>query len=316
MHRIVLLLLAASSLALAQDFGDLEQRADEVAIITVNSGTLQALLRACMDNDEDAQKTLRALAGVSEINVRSLEFHEGKMPSDDEIGRLRTRLAPAGWPKFLMSRSKDPNETVEGYWGPAGMALLTWQPGEITYVQIKGFISPKDVPALGHRFGIPEMRQGLVIQAPAGLKQTASAGMPVSDARPAKLNFGAMVHDIEAHEGIHHMRIPLFGLLKPVAYVASGGGVKALDMAIFEDAPPTFAGAVARAVPPGWSRFVQVREENETTDIWLGDVGRSIRLLIANNDGSEGVLLTTNVNIQDLEKSPLAWGERHGSDQQ
>jgi len=61
---------------------------------------------------------------------------------------------------------------------------------------------------------------------------------------------------------------------------------------------------------------VQVREENKTTDIWLGDVGRSIRLLIANNDGSEGVLLTTNVNIQDLEKSPLAWGERHGSDQQ
>ena len=186
MHRIILLLLAASSLALAQDFGDLEQRADEVAIVTVNSSTLQALLRACSDNDDDTREALRVLAGVTEINVRSLSFHEGKMPSDDEIGRLRTRLVPAGWPKFLSSRSKEPNETVEGYWGPAGMALLTWEPGEITYVQIKGFISPKDVPALGHRFGIPEMRQGLVIQAPAGLKQTASAGMPVSDARPAR----------------------------------------------------------------------------------------------------------------------------------
>jgi len=225
MHKnFLLILLSAAALAAAQDFGDLEKQADEVAIVNLNSATLQALLRACADNDADVRDALRVLAGVSEINVRSLQFHHGNMPSDEEIGRLRSRLIPAGWPKFLTSRSKDPNETVEGYWGPDGMAILTWQNGEVTFVRVKGFISPNDVPALGNRFGLPGMREGLVIQPPPGLSKEPAAS-PSSQLRPAKLNFSAMVRDVEAREGIHHLRIPLFGLIKPVAFVATGGGV-------------------------------------------------------------------------------------------
>ena len=316
MHKnILLILLGIAALAAAQDFGDLEQRADEVAIVNLNSATLQALLRACADNDADVREALRVLAGVTEINVRSLEFHSGNMPSDEEIVKLRGRLIPAGWPKFLTSHSKDPAETVEGYWGPEGFAILTWEEGEITFVRIKGFLSPKDVPVLGNKFGIPGMREGLVIQPPPGLSKEPPAS-PSSELRPAKLNFSAMVHEVEAREGIHHMRIPLFGLVKPVAFVASGGSVRALDMAIFEDAPPTFVDAVAQSVPAGWTPFVEVREEGESTRIWLGEVGHGLRMLMANNDGSEGVLMTTKVNIQELEKSPLAWAGHHSSDGQ
>lgn len=311
MIRTTLLLSAAlTATCLAQDFGDLEKRADEVAIVTVTGDTLRAVLRACSENDEDTRDALRALSGVSEVSVRSLEFHGAGVLSDDEISSARARVIPAGWPKFLTSRSREDSETVEGYWGPQGFALLTWEPGEITYIRISGFLAPKDIPALSGRFGVPDISHGLVIQ-----PIPAAHGAPPSTSsalRPAKLNFGAMVHQIEASEGIHHLHISLFGLIKPVAFVASAGSVRALDMAVFENAPPTFASAVEKAVPPGWSRIVEVREANESTSIWLGEVNGSMRLLIANHDGSDGVLLTTKVDMEELEKSPLDWVHRSG----
>jgi hypothetical protein len=95
--------------------------------------------------------------------------------------------------------------------------------------------------------------------------------------------------------------------VKPVAFIASGGSVRALDMAIFEDAPEGFVSGVGQSVPSGWSPMVEVREARETTKVWVGDIDRNMHLLIATQDNSEGVLLTTRVSLADLDKDPFSW---------
>ncbi len=307
-------LLALGGAGIAQDFGDLEKKADEVAIVTVNSNTLHALLHLVSDEKGEDAELAHALANISDISVRSLSFHDHRMPSEEEITSVRARVIPAGWPRFLSSRSKDPDEVVEGYLGPEGMALLTWQPGEVTSVRIRGSVPAASVPALGRHFGIPALRQGMVIEPPGG-KPSAFA-LPPAGPPPAKLNFNALVRDVESREGIQHMHIPLFGLIRPVAFMASSGTVRALDMAIFEDAPSDFARAVEQSIPFGWSKLVEVRQHGESTGVYVGDVGSSIHLIIANRDGSEGVLLTTKVNVRQLCQNPSVWarGQHHDAD--
>jgi hypothetical protein len=86
--------------------------------------------------------------------------------------------------------------------------------------------------------------------------------------------------------------------------------VRALNLAIFENAPEGFVTAVAPSVPRGWSPFVEAREGNEITRIWLGETGASMHMLIATQDASDGVLLTTKLRIADLDKDPFRWGQK------
>src|SRR5579884_2926565 len=168
MNRLALLLAAAAVAAFAapQDLGDPEKRADEVAIVSLNGDTLRALAKLCSDTKDNDAEFARALSHISAINVRALEFHDHKMPSADDINSVRTAAVPTAWPKFLSSRSKDPDELVEGYLGPDGLALLSWEPGEIAVVRITGSVSPAQLPSLGRHFGVPVIPQGIIYQAP------------------------------------------------------------------------------------------------------------------------------------------------------
>ncbi len=304
-------LLAAVALALpaarADRLSDLENRADEVAIVTLDASTLQGLLQAVRTDDPEEARMLRALAGVKAIRVRSLEFHGGGMPDPEDIRAEREAVVTAGWSQFLSSRSKDPEESVEGYAGPEGLAIVVAEPGELTTVHIEGLLAPGSLPLLGHHFGLPGLQVDPSAYASGALPPPGSA------ARPAKLDFKKIVHEIEEQDGIHRLHIPLFGLVKPVAYVASGGRARALDMAIFEDAPPAFIDSVARRVPAGWSRMVEVREHDERTNIFVGEVNKSMALLIATWDG-DGVMLTVKASLQDLAKDPLAWAQHDQHD--
>jgi hypothetical protein len=304
MKRTLFLVAAAlPALLAAQDLGDLESRADEVATVTVNSDVLRAFARLCAD--EKDKDFLQALKNVSEISVRALSFHNGRMPADSDVDRVRAATIPPGWPKFLTSRSSHPAELVEGYMGPGGMALLSIEPGEIATVRIVGSLSPSSVPALGAHFGLPHIRQGIVIQAPPGAPSAFAP--PPAGPRPGKLDFNRLVRDVEAREGIRKLHIPLFGLIRPVAFIGSGGSVRGLEMAIFENAPSGFVAGVAPSVPHGWSPFVEAREKDDITRIWLGETGASMHLLIATQDSEDAVLLTTKVRIADLDKDPFDW---------
>jgi hypothetical protein len=303
----LLLLLAPCAPAAAAPpdaLADLEGRADEVVRIHMNAATLAALSRAIpSDTGEDA-RFFEALSGASGINVVSLSFHDGAMPAPEDVEAVRASAVPAGWTRFLSSRSTDPDEMMAGYAGPGGLALVTAEPGEITAVHIDGVFPASAVPLLSHQFGLPAIGSGDAQPA------FATRGGPSTGAavHPEKLDFKRMVREIEAREGIRHQHVPLLGVASPVARIVSGGRVKALDLAVFEGVPASFVDAADRALPEGWSRFVEVRDGQESTNIYVGAVERNMPLLIATWDG-DGVLLTMKASLKDLCRSPRAWAD-------
>jgi hypothetical protein len=316
MKHLLLLLLVPFVLALAAPppdaLADLQARADEVVHINLNSATLRALSRAIAANEAgDDARFFQALAGASAIQVVTLEFHGEGMPPREDVDAVRASAIPAGWTRFLGSRSKEPEEMVDGYAGPGGLAIVTAEADEITAVRIDGAFPGNALPLLSHRFGLPAIG---AVEPPAGFA-TRGENHAVATAHPEKLDFKRMVREIETNEGIHHLRIPLMGLVAPAAWVASGGRAKALDMAVFEDVPATFTGAADRALPEGWSRMVEVHDGNESTNIYVGAVDEDMPLLIATWDG-DGVLLTVKASLKDLYQSPLAWADkgRHSQD--
>jgi len=249
----------------------------------------------------------RALSGVAQIRVISIEFHGGGMPAKEDIDAMRESVQSPGWSQFLRSRSKDPDEIVEGYAGTDGLALVVAEAGELTTVQIRGSLAPGELPLLGHHFGLPGL---------AGDPRAYSPGPPATPStalHPEKLNFKQMAKEIEKDDGIHRLHIPLMGLVKPIAFAASGGQASALDLAVFEGAPPTFIDSVERRVPPGWSRMVEVREQKERTNIYVGEVNKRMALLISTWDG-DGVLVTVKARLGDLSKSPLLWAQHNHGD--
>lgn len=309
MKHLLLLPLVPFVVALAappsDDLAELEARADEVVHINMNPALLRALSRAIPNKDTgDDARFFQALAGASAIQVVTLEFRGEGTPAQEDVDVVRASTVPAGWTRFLSSHSRDPEETVAGYAGPGGLAIVTAERDEITAVHIEGVFPGGAVPLLSHRFGLPAIGSGDV----HGGFATRGEHSDVATAHPDKLDFKRMVHEIEAHEGIHHLRIPLMGLITPAAWVASGGRAKAVDLAVFEGVPASFMDAADRAVPAGWSRMVEVRDGKEATNIYVGAVDEDMPLLIATWDG-DGVLVTVRASLKDLCKSPLAWGE-------
>jgi uncharacterized protein YbdZ (MbtH family) len=287
----------------ADGLADLEARADEVVHLHLNSATLQAAARAFPQDASQDASFFQALSGVSDLQVISLSFHGEGMPAQEDIDAVRSVAVPAGWTRFLSTKSSDPQEMVNGYAGPSGLAIIVAEPDEITAVHIDGILSSGAIPLLSHRFGLPAIGSG---DSQPGFAARGDHA-PAANVHAEKLDFKRMVHEIEAQEGIHHVRIPGMGLISPIARIASGGQAKALDVAVFENAPAGFVDAVDRTIPEGWSRMVEVHEGKEATDIYIGAVDQDMPLLIATWDG-DGVLVTVKANLKDLCKSPLAWG--------
>jgi len=283
---------------------DLEARADEVVRLNLPAPVLRALSQATPE-DADEARFLKALAGVSGIRVIVYGFADRDMPDPEDVDAVRSAIVPADWPRFLTSRSKDPDELVQGYAGPGGLALVVAEAGEITAVHIDGMISGSALPALSRRFGLPVLGA-----ADTGMAASAESA-PVHTIHADSLSFGRLVRNVEQETGVRHMHFPLMGVAmkvaSPIAYAASGGRAKAIDFAIFEGAPPRFTDAVDKVMPEGWSRFVEVREQDERTNIYLGEIDRWMPMLIATRDNEDGVLVTVKASLKDLFKAPLDW---------
>ena len=307
------LFAAFAGLALAAEtspdpLADIEARADEVVRVNLPAPLLRALSQATPEDAEEA-RFLKALAGISGIKVVVYEFAGQEMPDSADVNTVRSAMIPADWTRFLTSRSKDPDELVHGYAGPGGLALIVAEAGEITAVHIDGVLSGSALPVLSHRFGLPALGA-----ADTGTPAAAAASAPARTVHAENLSLGRLVRDLEEETGVHHMHVPLMGVAmkvaSPIAYAASGGRAKAIDVAIFEDAPPQFTDAVDKVLPEGWTRFVEVREADERTNIYVGEIGQWMPLLIATRDSEDGVLVTVKASLKDLFKAPLAWA-RH-----
>jgi hypothetical protein len=141
----------------------------------------------------------------------------------------------------------------------------------------------------------------LLLVAPmmALLASSAAAGDP---------DFDTIVRRVESDLGIQRTHIPLLGLATLVVKAAEPAGVKQLDMAIFDDldySPPAaarFDDIMRRATGGRWSAVIRVRSrrDHEWTYIYAKPDGRDWKLLVANFEPREAVIIETRVTPEVL----------------
>jgi hypothetical protein len=122
-------------------------------------------------------------------------------------------------------------------------------------------------------------------------------------------SFDSVVRHIETELHIRRTNVPLLGLANLVAQ--SKPGVKQLDLAIFEDldySPPAaarFDQIMRGASGGGWSALLRVwsRRDGESTYIYAKPDGRDWRILLANFEPREAVMIETRVTPEVLLRS-------------
>lgn len=117
--------------------------------------------------------------------------------------------------------------------------------------------------------------------------------------------FRDIVDAISDHYRVQPRRIPFMGLVNTVAFFARPAGARHLDLAIFDDLRgPMDPDVIRRLVGREWSSFVQVYSRrpgrNETTLVYIRPEGRSARLLIANLESSEAVVVQLKLDTEKL----------------
>jgi len=107
-------------------------------------------------------------------------------------------------------------------------------------------------------------------------------------------------------------RIPMFGLVNMVTFVARPAGTKHINLAMFENLDlrdrngRELAADVRRAVGRAWKPFVQVvshcNGRDETTLVYMRPEGRDFRLLVTSIEESEATVVELKLNPDGLQK--------------
>jgi hypothetical protein len=135
------------------------------------------------------------------------------------------------------------------------------------------------------------------------------AALSAALAAAGDADFDSVVRHIETGLHIQRTHVPLLGLANLV--VRSQPGVKQLDMAIFDNldySPPAaarFDEIMRDASGGGWSALLRVwsRRKSESTYIYAKPDGKDWRILLANFEPHEAVMIETRVTPEVLLRS-------------
>jgi hypothetical protein len=113
--------------------------------------------------DEAAAKEL--VSKLTGVYVRTFEFDKEGLYSQADLLPVRNQLKAPGWSKMLGVQENSDREGVEIYvktegGQTAGIAVLAYEPKELTIVSILGQIDLERLGELGGRFGIPVLPLG------------------------------------------------------------------------------------------------------------------------------------------------------------
>ena len=135
--------------------------------------------------------------------------------------------------------------------------------------------------------------------------------------------FGDIVRAISDEFHTKPTRIPFFGLVNVVAFVARPAGASHIDVAVFEHLDTSdrtgrdLQQLVQRAVGRGWQPFIQVHSRRhgaeELVMVYLRPEGRSCRLLVTSIERDQATVVELKLNpdgferwISDPEESALS----------
>jgi hypothetical protein len=131
----------------------------------------------------------------------------------------------------------------------------------------------------------------------------------------ADREFRDVVDSISSHFHTHPLRIPMFGLVNMVAFVARPAGTRHIDLAVFEnlDSRDTdrrnLAPSIRDAVGGSWRPFVQARSSDEVVFVYMRPDGNDWRLLIVTVERHDAVVVQVQLNPDALQRWVTSPGE-------
>jgi len=131
---------------------------------------------------------------------------------------------------------------------------------------------------------------------------------PVAGCAASGHDFDAVVSAVQTRYPAHVQRVPLMGLVSLCARVVTGGGVKGMQVAEFENFrhapdPAELDRLVSGTLGSGWQRFVMTRDRNGSVSmIFSQPDGQAMRLMIADYENGELDLVRIEVNGKRMQR--------------
>ena len=158
----VLLAGAAPAQQVKWNFDKLAARASNTVDVSLSGSLLRFATKFLSDDDKDEAKVKKLVGGLKGIYVKSFEFKKPGEYSAADLESFRAPLRAPDWQRIVGVHSNEEGETVEVYIkndskGIGGLAIIAFEPKEVTLVNIVGAIDLDSLSELGGFSGIPEV---------------------------------------------------------------------------------------------------------------------------------------------------------------
>ena len=139
---------------------NLAAKAKSSVDVSLDANMLQLAGRFLSPNKGDEAAAKELIAKLKGVYVRTFEFDKEGLYSTADLQPLRNQLKGPGWSRMVGVQENSDREGVEisvkTEGGQiAGIAILAYEPKELTIVSIMGQIDLERLGELGGRFGIP-----------------------------------------------------------------------------------------------------------------------------------------------------------------
>jgi hypothetical protein len=130
----------------------------------------------------------------------------------------------------------------------------------------------------------------------------------------AQTNVTTLERSLEKELHLHAHHVPMMFAVSGLASAFTGGGVRAMKIATYEDLPATLdhsaVGELARRhLSDGWSLMVRQQEKaGEQNFVWVQPAGDHFRMLVMSLEAKELDLVQMELSPEQLQK----WTEEHG----
>jgi len=165
MNRILSITLLAVAFAVSPvraqlkiNLDSLTAKAKESVDVSLDGSLLQVAGKFLSADKSDDAKAKELISKLKGIYVRSFEFEKEGQYSQSDLDPIRAQLQAPGWSRIINVREKDEGAEIhlktEGG-RAAGLAIIAFEPRELTVVYIVGPIDLSQLSGLEGHFGIP-----------------------------------------------------------------------------------------------------------------------------------------------------------------
>ncbi|HEV2763643.1 MAG TPA: DUF4252 domain-containing protein [Pyrinomonadaceae bacterium] len=151
----------------------LGERAAEFVSVNMDENLLRIVPPVLSDRDPEEKDVKALVARLKGVFVRKLDFDAEGQFTQADLAPIRDQLRAPGWTRIVDIRSRREGKTVEVYLKTVGtrvdgLTVLSFEPKELTVINIVGEVDLDKLRKLEGQFGVPELE---IESAPKTTKQ-------------------------------------------------------------------------------------------------------------------------------------------------